>query len=546
MNSSTAIKPGSLLAAYLRDSGGERQELSTSQQETEIRAWCDRHGLVLSKIFRDDARPGSGVVGRQGFQDMMHYFRSGCPEAGLVIWSYSRFARDIDDAQFHRADLRRRGYQIVSLTDDVPDGPMGRLFEAAIDWKNEQFLEDLSRDVKRGLRDLVQQYGAVPGTPPRGFIRQPIQIGRRRDGRERIGHRWAPDPELIPRVQRAFELKAAGRSILEIHRETRLFGSLNSYHTLFKNRLFIGELVFGDLVIEDYCPPVIDRSTWDAVQADLQRRASRKHLTGINPGHPRRSNSAYLLSGLAYCARCGAPLAGDSSRQRSGGYYYRYHCTRAKRRRDCDAGRLPLNVLEPAVVESLSDYILTPEGLQACQRQLLAEQADHLAQIEQQQSGLRRELGSLRRQIAHLTNAIAEAGHSRALLSRLTDLEASEARLLADLAGLQAQLNARALELGPGDIEQISAELRRKLLSGSPDQVRQLLQSFVDKVVVDRDGSLVIGMIHYLYPPKVMAPSEGPDTVSLDGLPLGAPLYRHSFQHAFTASIRQYTKRPAI
>lgn len=206
------LLPGARFAAYLRDSGGERQELSTAQQEGEIRTWCDRRGLLLTTIFRDEARPGSSTVSRQAFQDCIYHFRQpDCPEAGLVIWSFSRFARDIDDAQFFRADLRRRGFTVVSITDDIPEGPMGRLFEAVIDWKNEQFLEDLSRDVKRGLRDLVQQYGAVPGTPPRGFIRQPVVIGRRRDGRERIAHRWIPDPELTPSIRRAFELKAAGR-----------------------------------------------------------------------------------------------------------------------------------------------------------------------------------------------------------------------------------------------------------------------------------------------------------------------------------------------
>lgn len=39
MNTSQPFPPGSCIVAYLRDSGGERQELSTGQQEAEIRAW---------------------------------------------------------------------------------------------------------------------------------------------------------------------------------------------------------------------------------------------------------------------------------------------------------------------------------------------------------------------------------------------------------------------------------------------------------------------------------------------------------------------------
>jgi DNA invertase Pin-like site-specific DNA recombinase len=82
---------------------------------------------------------------------MDHFRRGGVPESGVVIWKMSRFSRDIDDSQFYRADLRRRGYQVISISGNITEGPEGRFFEAAIDWLNERFLDDLSRDVKRGL-----------------------------------------------------------------------------------------------------------------------------------------------------------------------------------------------------------------------------------------------------------------------------------------------------------------------------------------------------------------------------------------------------------
>lgn len=350
---SCPFSPGSIVAAYFRDSGGETQDLSISQQETAFRSWCQQHGLAAGRIFRDAARPGSSVAERQAFHDMMHHFRSGAPEAGLVIWSYSRFARDFDDAQFYRADIRRRGYLFHSLNDDIPEGAMGRLFEAVIDWKNEQFLEDLSRDVKRGLHDLVRTHGAVPGTPPRGFIRQAIQIGARRDGRPHIAHRWVPDPESVHLVNAAFSLRAAGASLAEIHQATHLYGSLNSYTTFFSNKLYIGILEFGDLVIENYCEPVISLVIWNAVQLRNQQHAAHRNLT--EPGsraHPRRQSSRYLLSGLAYCARCGSPLYGLTSTQRDRSATGRYACTRAHRRRDCDRARphhrVLLSIIDPA------------------------------------------------------------------------------------------------------------------------------------------------------------------------------------------------------
>jgi DNA invertase Pin-like site-specific DNA recombinase len=100
--------PGSLLAAFLRDSGGDDQDLSIPQQELEIQRWCASHNYILSAVFKDAASPGSTTAGRDAFNGMMAYFRfPDVQETGILVWKYSRFARDIDDAQFYRADLRR-------------------------------------------------------------------------------------------------------------------------------------------------------------------------------------------------------------------------------------------------------------------------------------------------------------------------------------------------------------------------------------------------------------------------------------------------------
>jgi site-specific DNA recombinase len=316
-----------LLAAYLRDSDGDSQDLSTAQQENEIHRWASRHGYLISRVFKEEARAGSSMVGRKGFKEMMRYFRqSGIQEVGVVFWKMSRFVRDIDDPQFYKADLRRRGYEIISLNDSILDGPEGRFFEAAIDWRNQRFLEDLSTDVKRGLRNLVETFGCVPGTPPRGFKRDAVQLGVRRDGQPRIGHRWVPDSEYIYKIKRAFDLKAAGYTVREIHREVGIYKSLNGYTTFFKNKLYTGILEYSGLVIEDYCEPIVDRGTFDRVQKIVQSHVKKQRLSN-SLSHPRRSSSNYILSGIAFCARCGAPLSGHSSGIHRGKQCTRYECS---------------------------------------------------------------------------------------------------------------------------------------------------------------------------------------------------------------------------
>jgi DNA invertase Pin-like site-specific DNA recombinase len=156
-------------------------------------------------------------VGREGLEDLFFVTRQEPqPVEGIIFWSLSRLARDQLDSQFMKADLRRRGYVLHSMTDDVPDGEFALVVEALIDWKNERYLKDLSRDVKRGLHDLAEQGFAPGGFPPRGNLVVKEQIGFKRNGKPRIASRWVPDPELAPRVQQAFRMKAQQATYQEI------------------------------------------------------------------------------------------------------------------------------------------------------------------------------------------------------------------------------------------------------------------------------------------------------------------------------------------
>jgi site-specific DNA recombinase len=103
-------------------------------------------------MFIDEAIEGSRED-RARFQLMMSLARQEPrPVDGIVLWAFSRFARNQLDAQFYKADLRKRGYVILSKMDDIPGNEMAPIYEAFIDWKNQRFLDDLSADVKRGQK----------------------------------------------------------------------------------------------------------------------------------------------------------------------------------------------------------------------------------------------------------------------------------------------------------------------------------------------------------------------------------------------------------
>lgn len=552
MISNSPFPAGAQVVAYLRDSGGEDQDLSVPQQSAAIITWCIDHGLILLNQYQDLAAPGSSVVGRTQFQNMVHWFRlEGCPAAGIIIWKYSRFARSIDDSMFYKADLRRRGFIIHSLNDTIPEGINGRFFEAAIDWMNQRFLEDLSTDIKRGLKHLVETYHAIPGTPPKGFQREPLQLGLRRDGSPHTVSRWIPDPETWELCRTAWRMRARNATYAQINAATHLFGSLNSYNDFFTNPIYRGELRYGDLVIPDAYEPLVDEATWTIVQK-LAKRNSRNSPSLQSPDNPRRRTSHYLLSGIARCARCGGLLNGHTIKVGSRPSHDYYACSTRQRRKACDAQQIPRQVMEKAIVDRLVDFLTHPEVILEYQAMQARSQAEEVAILATERAELNRRLASLRRRMANITDTIEESGTSapRTLLAKLTFLEAQETQLETELHNLKYNLPP-ATHATPANLAALAAQIQRlyAAIDTDPEPLRQVFLGLIASLTVERDGPVFRGLLQFYLPPEENEeagdPSGPPASssrkskfMSSDKCPCTVPSRRHKFSISFSRPIK--------
>lgn len=544
----SSLPSGSIVDSYRRDSGGSRQDQSTDQQLTEIQAFCNQHGLTLRHNFVDEAKSGGSTAGRDDFNRMIDLYRNVDQRPrGLLLWNYARFARDLDDAIYYKALLRNRDITVHSLTDPIPEGQYGRIIEFFIDISNEEKRRQTSADAKRGLRDLVQKYGCVPGTPPRGFKTQPVQIGTRRDGSAHQAHRWVPDPDVIPRVQQAFRMKAEGASLAQIHSQIRLYTGLPSYKSMFTNSLYIGILEFGDLVIEKYCKPIIDMATWNTVQKRIEGHTRAKY----DRHHPRRAHSPYILSGLVYCGQCGSPMSANTVTGGQRGRNEAYRCSRSKRRAGCTAGRIGRRTLEDAVTNTLTGYIFLPENLAEMFAIEQRTYAHHESKKQEQLQTLNAQKKKLNTNITNLTRAIAERGHSEALLNKLTELEAERAEINTQITELNKVQLQPAPPLSTEQIIALSKTLNEKLTLALPDEIRTVLLGFIHKITVQKDGDRKIsGTITYYLPTSpTLSAGEGPPfdiplspetgyNLPMESPTLGAQLYRQTYIHPIIAKPR--------
>lgn len=478
----TNLSPGSVVWCYLRDSGGPTQDRSVDQQREVVSEYCIKHGLLLEKVFADVHITGKKDT-RDQFREMISLIEHGQKPDGLILWSMARFARNELDSTYYKALIRKRGVIIHSLIDDIPEGKFSHLFEVVIDLGNQSKAEQASWEAQRGLYHMVRQ-GAVPGTPPFGFLATPIEIVSK-EGVKRIRNSWTPDPDKITTVRKIFELRATGASLSEIHKQERLFSGTNQYSYFFRNPIYIGALKYGELTVENYCQPIVDLEIWEAVQKLNEIFDARQNVNaaeGVN--HPRRINSPMALSSIAFCGRCGSPLYGHNSPRpdKSRLSDRSYKCTRARRRLDCDLPRIPGPISENAIIAELERIASDPRYLEVIHAELLQRYQASKSTIEERAAETRNKLRKIRAQIKNITNAIADTGHSNALLKRLSELETDQ--LVAEnlLVELQQQEQPRPSELA--NISDVMKKLIERMKNTETRQ--QTFRAILQRVIVDR------------------------------------------------------------
>lgn len=258
-----------------------------SQCEQQDRA-IERYGLLDTGLAWQVAHSGRTVGSTAQFAEMMA--AAGRDYDVLVVGYVSRFARDLRTAVNARHDLHRAGAsilfadeRILTSDDDAWDSWAREAVEA------ESYSRKLARRIREGYAAKRRRLGEPGGRPPFGW---------RRAGRP---------PQLVPDerlgVSRAaYELAAAGHSDREVARRVGL--PIDTIRGILTNPIYAGQLRDGSPASVE---PVVDRETWDRVQALRRARNARAGRPAIR--------RVYALPMLR-CAFCGRRLIGDSGRYR--------------------------------------------------------------------------------------------------------------------------------------------------------------------------------------------------------------------------------------
>lgn len=210
-------------AIYARYSSHEQDGSSTIESQVrECRAFARQHGLLVVEdaLFVDRAKEGTTSEQRNQFQTMLAVAqRVPKPFDTILVWKFSRFARNREDSAIHKSLLRRHGIEVISVSEPVDrDSAMGVLIEGIIEIQD-QFYSARLAEVKRGQRETTLEGYSTGGRAPFGYrrVEVPDPRGRMdRTGRPIMRVTLEIEPTAAATVRRIFENYAAGMGYTRI------------------------------------------------------------------------------------------------------------------------------------------------------------------------------------------------------------------------------------------------------------------------------------------------------------------------------------------
>lgn len=357
----------------------DMQDTSPEQQRSEIEKLAERMGATIIRWYEDLGISGDKTEKRADFIRMRHDAEKVGDFKLILVWDQDRFGRfDSMEAGYWIQPIRRAGVQLVTVTDGAIDWEDfgGRLIYSVKQEGKHQFLIDISRNTVRGQIRMAQS-GCRNCVPPYGYDRMLVDEQGVHRTRVKVGEKipkpkgWKSilvpgDADRVATVKWLFKTYASRSiSLRELARELHKRGTPSTsgkpwtgdmVRSILRNPAYRGDNVWGRtstgryhqangteikrvktkggkkvtthaeedwIVVENSHDPLIDRPTWEAVQAKL---ISNRDLTS-----PKKET--YLLTGMMHCGHCGRRMHGwlqnsYASPERKKEYRYRtYLCS---------------------------------------------------------------------------------------------------------------------------------------------------------------------------------------------------------------------------
>ena len=457
---------------YARFSSDRQREESIEGQIRECMEYAQRQGITVVGEYIDRAKSAAKDIDkRENFLRMIRDSNKHLFEI-VLVWKLDRFSRSRYDSAHYKAALKKNGVKVVSATEHIAEGPEGIILESMLEGMAEYYSAELSAKIHRGQKENALKGKNNGGTVPLGYTlnkeTQHLEV----------------NPLTAPIVQEIFRRYAAGETIAAIKDDFNRRGlktnkgysfRYSTFNSVLKNRKYIGEYKYQDVVIPGGVPALVSEDVFKKVQARMEKNKQTPAAA--------KATERYLLTTKLFCGECGRMMAGESGTGTGGKIYRYYKCHNAKNKKGCTKKPVKKEWIENLVVQQTMMMVMDKPLMERITDKMLdlqGEENHDLRLLEQQ-------LAETNKGIENMLNAIQAGIITESTKQRLADLEQSKSDLEERITENRIQHPALTREQITFFLDQFKATD-----INDEEQRQRLIDSFVNAVYVYEDKIILI------------------------------------------------------
>lgn len=494
----TTGKRKARIAIYIRySSENQRDGYSVEYQLDECKKYIKEQDGTFIRAYIDEAISGKSTDKRSAFFELLADVKRGLYDA-VVVYKYSRFARNLVEASIYRQQIEKNGVKLISAMERIDDStPEGRMMRNIIMVMDEYYSDNLGTFVSSSMHTAAKNGKFLGGQPPFGY---------------KLDENGAYEihPQEAEIVKSIFELYANHYSFSDILRwldsrghKTRKGNnfSLSGIYVILRNEKYIGRYEYNvkgydTVIIDNAFTPIIDMTLWHRVQ--------QRHAAQLEKEKPagRVKKRVYPLTGKIKCALCDNSYIGNSktsyTRKDGSKYECNYYVCRGKiRKRICNAHAIRKEELENFVISKVKDFILNDQSIKEMTEKVYSIVYEQNGDIEADLKELRKEKAKLERQEESLLDLMLDGEISKSVLKKKTE------NIRGKLADVEKQLEYKQLaEATTVTRDMVSGYLRQllgDLENGDDDLKKAVLDQMVKEIVISEDKVDVVLGFNYNY-----------------------------------------------
>lgn len=324
--------------------------LSLDYQEAQCRKAALNDGYTEVIIIRDEGKSGTSINGRPGIKEVMRLAED--KEISAIYVTHSdRLARSVVDHSLIRNIFRKNNIILNYLNGQSSGNDASSIVADNMFASFNQYHSDNTREKTKQATDAKAKAGYFPSHAPVGYV----NISNPDKNCEKVAKKIiVPNPKTGHLVTEAFKEYATGKhngyELNDLMYEKGLVSNSGKklapsmLYVMLKNRIYIGEINWGDITTKGKHEPLTDEDTFNKVQKVLGTKLNNRC---------RRRKFFWLLNGYVFCPIHHLRFTAEWHLNKGKAYY---HC---KNRTGCGK-YIEKENLENQVAEKFKDLQFEP------------------------------------------------------------------------------------------------------------------------------------------------------------------------------------------